>query len=163
VPQSRTAGSAWRRLWAAPCWPGRRPWPRCSVRPPRPFKRTTRRCAEAEPPTAQAAGSVGFAAELFAEAAAYYVARDLPSVVGKDRRVATPAEAIRLKDAIRSVARSTAQAAAREAVGREGAAPVEPREWRAYVGGVLRALQGGGAAPAPSPRSPRSPRGQDRR
>jgi hypothetical protein len=95
--------------------------------------------------TAHAAGSSGFAAELFAEAAAYYVARDLPSVVGKEQRIAGPAESIRLKDAIRAVARTTALVAAHEIA---PAALTEPGRWRDYVGIVLRALQGGGSAPA---------------
>jgi hypothetical protein len=77
-------------------------------------------------------GATRFAAELFAETAAYYVSRDLPSVVAAPGRVSSTSAAIALKDQVRSVAK-------------EASAKVELRTdtagWRGYVSGVISELQ----------------------
>ena len=77
-------------------------------------------------------GANGFAAELFAETAAYYASRDLPSFVGAPSRVKTTTEAIALKDNLKNLARQAAQSV-----------PVrtDPTGWKNYVAGVLAALQ----------------------
>ena len=79
-------------------------------------------------------GASGFAAELFAETASYYIARDLASLVGAAGRVPSTSAAVDLKSQIREVAR--------EAVRRAGPAPVDPGAWRGYVTTVLAHLTG---------------------
>lgn len=81
---------------------------------------------------ASESGSVGFARELFAEAASYYVSRDLPSFVGAPGRVETASQAIALKESIRAIARDAATAA--------GEPSSAPDRWRTYVKTVLRKL-----------------------
>lgn len=82
-------------------------------------------------------GAEGFAGELFAEIASYYISRDLPSFVGAPDRVQSTSEAIQLKDTIRSIARS---ASARERI------QTDPQGWRRFVERVLTNLQRGGRA-----------------
>ena len=81
-----------------------------------------------------AAGSwpQGFGAELFAEAASYYAARDLPSVVTRPGHVETTTQSIALKDRLRAIAREAS-----------GQVPVraDPEGWRDYVRGVLAVLR----------------------
>jgi hypothetical protein len=81
-------------------------------------------------------GASGFASELFAEAASYYVSRDLPSFVGQSGRVSTTSEAVHLKDQIRTVARETAL--------RTGPVKADLDSWQGYVARVIAALQGAG-------------------
>jgi hypothetical protein len=81
------------------------------------------------------AGSTGFASELFAEAASYYVSRDLPSYVGVSNRISTTSEAIQLKDDFRKIARESARTAA---------VRTDPEGWKTYVSQVLTTLQGFG-------------------
>lgn len=80
-------------------------------------------------------GVSGFASELFAEAASYYVSRDLPSLVGQSGRITTTTEAVRLKDQIRAVARDTALIS--------GTIKADADGWRTYVSNVIAALQKG--------------------
>lgn len=77
-------------------------------------------------------GADGFAAELFAETAAYYVSRDLPSFVASHGRVKTTTEAIALKEKLKTVARQAAKSI-----------PVrtDPAGWKEYVSRVLTTLQ----------------------
>lgn len=75
-----------------------------------------------------------FAAEFFAEVGSYYVSRDLPSHVGARGRVANASAAIALKEEIRNIARAGARAV--------GAVGYTPRQWRTYVGRVLKKLSG---------------------
>jgi hypothetical protein len=77
-----------------------------------------------------------FGAELFAEAASYYVSRDLPSYLGAVRRVATASDAIALKNGFRDVARNAARSASRE-----GNPPSDPRGWHSYVTRVIDDLR----------------------
>lgn len=86
---------------------------------------------------AQSGGAEGYARELFAEAASYYLSRDLPSYVGAEGRVGSSSEAINLKEAVRSIARTTASSA--------GPPPRDSEGWRAYVSDVLARLQRGGS------------------
>jgi hypothetical protein len=81
-------------------------------------------------------GATGFASELFAEAASYYVSRDLPSFVGQSGRIATTTEAVHLKDQIRMVARETAL--------KTGPVKADIDSWQTYVSRVISALRGGG-------------------
>lgn len=78
-----------------------------------------------------------FAGELFAEAASYYAARDLPSYVGAAGRVQSAADSLQLKSEFRRVTK--------EMVGRVGVPATDPEGWRRYVGGVLQTLTGTGA------------------
>lgn len=90
-------------------------------------------------------GTTGFAANLFAEAAGYYVARDLASFVGSRDGVPTAGAALSLKESIRDVA----QAASRW-VGEAKAA--DSNAWRDHVERVVARLQQRGTAdPAASP------------
>lgn len=77
-------------------------------------------------------GADGFAAELFAETAAYYASRDLPSFVASHGRVKTTTEAITLKENLKKVARQAAKSV-----------PVrtDPAGWKDYVSRVLSTLQ----------------------
>lgn len=84
---------------------------------------------------ATAGGAAAFGAELFAEAAGYYVSRDLPSYLGAAGRVATATEAVTLKEGFRTVARQAARSAAGEA-----SPPSDPQGWRAYVARVVNDL-----------------------
>jgi hypothetical protein len=83
---------------------------------------------------AQGGGATGFAGELFAEAAAYYASRDLPSFVGAAQRIQTAAEAIALKGEIR---RATV-----DVVSRAGTPPSDSSAWRSYVSNVVAELAG---------------------
>jgi hypothetical protein len=83
-------------------------------------------------------GAEGFASELFAEAASYYVSRDLPGFVGEPGRVGTTTDAINFKEQIRSVARDAALSA--------GTVRTDPDGWQQYVSDVLKALGRGGGA-----------------
>ncbi len=78
-------------------------------------------------------GASGFASELFAEVASYYVSRDLPSFTARTGRISTTSEAIALKDNIKQIARSTA-------AGTENLS-TEPAGWQNYVGRVMTRLQ----------------------
>lgn len=96
--------------------------------------------------TRNKSGAEGFTQELFAEAANYYVSRDLPSLVAAKGRVATTSEALEVKDGIRELTR---QVVAPLAVGlsddiRERGA-LDTQKWRVVVGAALTALQGRGA------------------
>jgi len=77
-------------------------------------------------------GADGFAAELFAETAAYYASRDLPSFVASVGRVNTTTEAIMLKEKLMNLARKAAQSV-----------PVrtDPAGWKDYISRVLSTLQ----------------------
>jgi hypothetical protein len=79
-------------------------------------------------------GANGFATELFAEMASYYVARDLPSFVGAQGRVKTTTESIALKNQLQSLARKAATSI-----------PVktDARGWKGYVNQVLDVLKRG--------------------
>lgn len=85
---------------------------------------------------AAAGGGAGFGAELFAEAAGYYVSRDLPSYLGAAGRVATASEAMALKDRFRAVARGAARSA-----GAAAGPTNDPQAWRVYVARVVDALR----------------------
>lgn len=52
-------------------------------------------------------GGIGFASEVFAETASYFVSRDLPSFVGALSRVESTSAGIELKRKIREIAKST--------------------------------------------------------
>lgn len=89
-------------------------------------------------------GAEGYAAELFAEAAAYYVSRDLPSAVAVSGRVGSTSAALELKRSILEVARRTAAemaprskafAVAQTTAGAQAA-------WKSYVLSVLATLRG---------------------
>ncbi len=84
---------------------------------------------------ASAGGRAAFCAELFAEAAGYYVSRDLPSYLGGTGRVSTAADAIAVKESFRAIARD----AARTAAGGESP-PTDAQGWRAYVERVISGL-----------------------
>lgn len=86
--------------------------------------------------TAVSSGSTGFAGELFAETASYYVSRDLPGYIGAEGRVTSSGEAIALKNRIRTIARETATTI-------PGGVPQDETAWRGYVGQVLEKLQRG--------------------
>lgn len=88
---------------------------------------------------AQRAGAAGFAAELFSEAVSYYASRDLPSVVGKEGRLASTRDAIGLKQGIRD--------ATKEVVLKVGAPPRAGNRWPRYVAAVIAALKGSGVTP----------------
>jgi hypothetical protein len=79
-------------------------------------------------------GSQGFASELFAEATAYYVSRDLPSFVAARGRVASTSAAITLKEGIRN--------SARDVVGGLGVPATDALGWSKFVSRAVRALQG---------------------
>jgi hypothetical protein len=87
---------------------------------------------------AAGSGAEGFASELFAEVASYYVARDLPSYVGEPGRVGTTTDSIQFKEQIRGIARETARTA--------GEVRTDPEGWQRYVSAVLAALQRKGGA-----------------
>jgi hypothetical protein len=76
-------------------------------------------------------GAAGFAAELFAEATSYYVARDLPGFVGSPNRVQNARESLSLKAALQKAAREAASVATVSA---------EPRSWAKYIDAVLERL-----------------------
>lgn len=82
-------------------------------------------------------GGRGFASELFSETAGYYVARDLPSIVGSRELTATTTEAIRLKEAIKAIARNAA--------GGTKLITTDPTGWQSYVSNVVAALRRGGS------------------
>jgi hypothetical protein len=76
-------------------------------------------------------GAEGFAAELFAEATSYYVARDLPGFVGSKHRVQTAHEALDLKHELQQLAR-TAAATRRVST--------DAKKWPGYVQEVIGRL-----------------------
>lgn len=78
-------------------------------------------------------GSLGFASELFAEATAYYAARDLPSVIGAPGHASSATAVLQLKNDLR--------AHARERVGEIGLPPSSAEAWPAYVTAVVSGLQ----------------------
>jgi hypothetical protein len=80
-------------------------------------------------------GGLGFASELFSETVAYYVARDLPSVVGARELTATTTEAIRLKDEIKAIARNAASTTK--------LITTDPEGWQSYVSSVVAGLRRG--------------------
>ena len=83
---------------------------------------------------AEKSGPEGFATELFAEAAGYYVSRDLPSYVGKPDRIRTASEIIELKKQIQTYTRS---------IVRDQALPkLSQATWSSYVIRVLEKLRG---------------------
>jgi hypothetical protein len=86
--------------------------------------------------TAKGGTAAEFAGELFAEAASYYAARDLPSFIGAPGRVQSAAESLQLKSELRRVTK--------EVVSQIGKPSTDPEGWRQYVGGVLNALTGRG-------------------
>jgi hypothetical protein len=81
----------------------------------------------------QKGGPGAFAAELFADVAGYYVARDLSSIVGQSGRVETTARGIAVKEEIRAIARAAAQA--------ELPMAADAVLWRQHVSEVVRNLQ----------------------
>ncbi len=86
--------------------------------------------------TAQKSDAVSFIGELFAEAVSYYASRDLPGFVAAEGRVENTSSAIRLKDSLRQTTR--------EQVKVLGNPRLAPKEWKAYIAKVLKALQSGG-------------------
>jgi hypothetical protein len=76
-------------------------------------------------------GAAGFAAELFAEATSYYVARDLPGFVGSPNRVQNAREALSLKAGLQRAAHEVAAV---------GTVSVEPNAWAQYVDAALERL-----------------------
>jgi hypothetical protein len=90
-------------------------------------------------------GTSGFAAELFAEAAGYYVARDLAGTVGSPGYLDTIGEAATLKQQICDVARSASR------LGGQPAA--NTGSWRGYVARVLKVLQQRGTSRPASPKA----------
>lgn len=91
-------------------------------------KRALARASAAE------SGSVGFAAELFAEATSYYASRDLPSFVGAPDRIQTTTDSINLKENLRNIAREAARTT--------GAISTDPEGWRNYIFQVIASLRG---------------------
>jgi hypothetical protein len=87
--------------------------------------------------SADSSGAVGFASELFAEAASYFASRDLPSYVGGPGRISTTSAVIGFKDELREIARRTARLSGNVRTDSDG--------WRAYVNDILSSLQGGKA------------------
>jgi hypothetical protein len=83
--------------------------------------------------TSQLPGTTSFSSELFSEAIAYYVARDLPTVVAVKGRVSTVSDAVRLKSSIREHVRASVSALGEPSPGVRG--------WRAFVTKVVDALQ----------------------
>jgi hypothetical protein len=82
---------------------------------------------------AKNSGAIGFAGELFAEAASYYVSRDLPSFVAAPDHILNSSSAIALKEELRNVARQAAFIAGEPADDRRG--------WNRYVARVITVLQ----------------------
>jgi hypothetical protein len=76
-------------------------------------------------------GTAGFAAELFAEATSYYLARDLPGFVGSSNRVKNAREALSLKADLQSAAREVVSA---------GTVSADPKAWARYVDAALDRL-----------------------
>jgi hypothetical protein len=91
-------------------------------------RRALARCVAAK------TGGVGFAAELFAEATAYYVSRDLPSVLARRGCVGTSSEASALKASILSSAKLSVRQAVTTAP--EGA------DWSLIARQALSSLRG---------------------
>lgn len=87
-------------------------------------------------------GGRGFAAELFAETAAYYVSRDLPSAVGSPGRVKNTSDALSLKRAVTQVARAAALAVAEKSTAFETGGAQSAGAWKTYVRKVLSVLSG---------------------
>lgn len=80
-------------------------------------------------------GTKGFAAELFAETASYYVSRDLPSLVAAPNRAVSISAAVSVKQSILDTARKAASDNA-------GTAPLEGRAWKKFVMATLSSLRG---------------------
>lgn len=86
-------------------------------------------------------GTAGFVGELFAETAAYYVSRDLPSAIGAPGYVRSISEAMNLKSALCDIARQRATehvASATRSISRSDLAT----EWSSLVRRILLSLQG---------------------
>lgn len=83
--------------------------------------------------TSQQPTKTSFSAELFSEAIAYYVARDLPSIVASKGRVSGVSGAIQLKSSIRDFVRSH--------VSNFGEPSEGPIGWKTFVAKVTDALQ----------------------
>ena len=81
---------------------------------------------------ARAEGAIGFVGELFGEATAYYLSRDLPSFVASENRVATNSEAIQLKRSLTKAASLIAQG--------QGEPPLDREAWAQHVQRVLHGL-----------------------
>jgi hypothetical protein len=87
-------------------------------------------------------GSPAFASELFAETAAYYVSRDLPSVVGRNARVSSITQAVALKQTVTNLARAAAVEVAKTSAIFDSKVPITPRKWKSFVASVLAVLKG---------------------
>jgi hypothetical protein len=87
-------------------------------------------------------GSIGFAGELFAETASYYVSRDLPSVVGLNARPTSVKAALSIKQLVCNQARTAAASIAASSGIFSNSKSISTREWRAYVSAVITALKG---------------------
>lgn len=90
-------------------------------------RRALARCVSQEP------AARSFAAELFGETVAYYVARDLPSVVAAKGRVPAVSDAIRLKSSIREFVKSQVAAMGEPSPGITG--------WKAFVEKAAESLK----------------------
>jgi hypothetical protein len=90
-------------------------------------RRALARCAS------QAPGATSFPAELFGEVSAYYVARDLPSVVAAKGRVPAVSDAIRLKSSIREFVKSQIATLGEPTRGTRG--------WKTFVAKATDVLQ----------------------
>lgn len=91
--------------------------------------------------TSAKTGAEGFAQELFAEAANYYISRDLPSFVAASGRASTTTEALAVKDGIRSLTRRVIAPLTdriSENVHANGALDVNT--WRNFVADAFKAL-----------------------
>src|SRR6266851_7293053 len=91
-------------------------------------RRALVRCA------AERGDAAAFIGELFAEAASYYISRDVPSYVGARGRITSTSEAIRLKEVLRESTKQKVRSVGEPKLG--------PREWRSYISNVLNTLKG---------------------
>jgi hypothetical protein len=78
-------------------------------------------------------GATGFAANLFADASAYYASRDLSSYVGAESRVDNTSSSIAVKDHIRQLTKQKVAAAGTPKTDRAG--------WTDFVSSVLKSLR----------------------
>jgi hypothetical protein len=76
-------------------------------------------------------GATGFAAELFAEATSYYLARDLPGFVGSPNRIQNARDALTLKAGLQKEAREVVST---------GTVSAEPKAWARYIDAALERL-----------------------
>jgi len=90
-------------------------------------RRALARCA------ARREGAFAFPTELFEEATSYYVSRDLPSLLAAQGRIETTSEAIRFKNAVRSVVKERVRSMSKP--------KPTASDWRRYVAMVLDSLQ----------------------